>query len=298
MVLAAGKGTRLRPLTRTLPKPLLPVGERVLVERTLDQLEAAGITEVAINLHHLGDQIRQYLGGSYNGMAITWSPEPELLGTLGALTNLREFLAPAALVVAVNGDSLCEWPVSETVATHQNGGALATLLVSTTAVPDDFGGGIGVKGGRVTRFRQPAPDEARVFAGLQVFDPEILSEVPMGPRDTVQDLYQPALDEGATIAAHTTDRPWFDLGTPRRYLEAVLAACAADGEGVVACGAVVDDSADVMDSLVMNGALVGPSARLRRTIVGPGVEVVAGGVWESVMLTQDEDGSLVSTPID
>ena len=298
MVLAAGKGTRLRPLTHTLPKPLLPVGNDVLIERTLDHLAAAGITRVAINLHHLGDQIRQHLGESYQGVQISWSPEPELLGTLGALTNLQEFLAPADLVVVINGDSLCDWPVGETVAAHQTSGALATLLVSATADPDRFAGGIGVEGGRITGFRQPTPGQRFVFAGLQVFSPQILASVPVGHSDTVRDLYQPALAAGTVVAAHATERPWFDLGTPARYLEAVLATCATAGGSVVGSGATVDDSADLVDSLVMNGARVDSGARLNRTIVGPDVRVVGNSAWDSVMLTQGEEGSPISTPLD
>jgi len=129
LVLAAGEGTRLRPLTSFLPKPLLPVAGRPLIEHTLDRLAKVGCEAVAINLHHLGDAIRDHLGDDHQGMPITWSEErDERLGTLGALHPLRDFLRPAEVILLVNGDSLCAWPFSRLLRRHRDGGAAATLL--------------------------------------------------------------------------------------------------------------------------------------------------------------------------
>ena len=107
LVLAAGLGTRLRPLTELVPKPLLPVTGVPILGHTLAQLAALGCEAVAVNLHYLGDQIRQRFGDSFAGMRITWSEEPVLLGTLGAFHPLREFFAAADQVLLINGDSLC-----------------------------------------------------------------------------------------------------------------------------------------------------------------------------------------------
>src|SRR6187402_2776161 len=111
LVLAAGRGERLRPLTATLPKPLLPVAGRPLLAWTLERLRAAGCEAVAINLHHLGGQIREQFGDRFRGLPLVWSEETELLGTAGALPPLREFLSAADRVLVVNGDSLCRWPL-------------------------------------------------------------------------------------------------------------------------------------------------------------------------------------------
>src|SRR5262245_6139342 len=110
LVLAAGRGERLRPLTATIPKPLLPVGGRPLAAWTLERLRLAGVEAAALNLHHLGDSIRAAFGASYRGMPLVYSDERELLGTGGALPPLRDFLGEADLVLVVNGDSLCRWP--------------------------------------------------------------------------------------------------------------------------------------------------------------------------------------------
>src|SRR5262245_15471539 len=139
VVLAAGLGTRLRPLTATLPKPLLPVLGRPLIAWTLDRLAAAGIEATAINLHHCAGAIPDALGDRFAGMPLVYSHEPEILGTLGALHPLRDFVAPADLVVLVNGDSLCRWPFEELI-TRQGSPRcaqppIATLLVSASADP-------------------------------------------------------------------------------------------------------------------------------------------------------------------
>ncbi|HEY9420464.1 MAG TPA: nucleotidyltransferase family protein, partial [Thermoanaerobaculia bacterium] len=139
-MLAAGLGTRLRPLTSHTPKPLLPVRGVPILGHTLAQLAAIGCEAAAINLHYLGDQIRQRFGESHAGMSLTWSEEPELLGTLGALHPLKEFFAPADLVLLVNGDSLCQWPLRKLVRRHLAAGARATLLLASRPDPAQFGG--------------------------------------------------------------------------------------------------------------------------------------------------------------
>ena len=111
MVLAAGRGVRLRPLTDLLPKPLLPVLGASILERTLGRLASAGAEAAAVNLHHLGELIPARLGDSVDGMPLAYWPEERLLGTLGPLGRLGEFFAGSDPVLLVNGDSRCHWPV-------------------------------------------------------------------------------------------------------------------------------------------------------------------------------------------
>src|SRR6185436_14478729 len=234
LVLAAGLGTRLRPLTELVPKPLLPVTGVPILGHTLAQLAAAGCEAVAVNLHHLGDQIRRRFGDAIAGVPITWSEEPELLGTLGAFWPLREFFAPADLVVLINGDSLCQWPLRRLIRRHLAGGAKATLLLASRPAPAAFGGGVGIdRRGRIVSFwpGDPAGDQidhcgevARryVFAGAHVFAPELLERVGPQKADIVRNLYLPMLDEGLPLGSMVTARSWHDLGTPQRYIEAVV----------------------------------------------------------------------------
>ena len=153
LVLAAGRGERLRPLTATLPKPLLPVAGRPLLAHALERLRTAGCEAVAINLHHLGGQIREQFGDRFRGMPLVWSEEPELLGTAGALPPLRPFLEQAERVLVVNGDTLCRWPIEALLAAHARRQPAATLLVHRKADPRAFGGGVALEDDGITAFR-------------------------------------------------------------------------------------------------------------------------------------------------
>lgn len=301
LVLAAGRGERLRPLTLACPKPLLPVAGRPLAGWTLERLRAAGVEAAALNLHHLGAAIRAQFGAAWRGLPLTYSEETELLGTGGALPPLAGFFAGATAALVVNGDSLCRWPLDRLLEVHRRRGAAATLLVHRTAAPRRFGGGVAVEGGRVVALRRGALAWAtartrRVFAGAAVIEPSLLARLPGGPSDIVSSLYEPLLEEGYEIAAVETTRPWFDLGTPARYHEAALAwalerlpargarilpgATVAAGaklaRAVVESGATVAAGARVTDSLVLPGAAVGAGARLHGSILGPGARLAAG----------------------
>src|SRR5436309_11242687 len=186
LVLAAGLGTRLRPLTELVPKPLLPVVGVPILGHTLAQLAALGCEAAAVNLHHHGEQIRHRFGDAFAGMPLTWSEEPELRGTLGAFYPLRELFAPADLVVLINGDSLCQWPLRRLVRRHLASGADATLLLASRPSPAPFGGGVGIdRAGRILSFRPGDPTDSTagevtrrfVFAGAHVLSPRLLERV-------------------------------------------------------------------------------------------------------------------------
>jgi mannose-1-phosphate guanylyltransferase len=336
LLLAAGRVERLRPLTLALPKPLLPVAGRPLAAWSLDRMAAAGCDAVALNLHHLGESIRGAFGDRFErrvGRAVTTLPlhysdeSAELLGTGGALPPLADFFRGATLALIVNGDSLCRWPLRELVAHHRRMsrqvGALATLLVQRTVDPHAFGGGVAVEGGRIVAFRKGAlawesARTKRVFAGAAVIDPALVARLPNGPSDIVGALYEPMLAAGEPIATLETGRPWFDLGTPERYLEAALAWAL---RGLPSGGAWIDPGATVESSaklrraaverdaavgagtrltrtVVLPGATVGAGARLERVIVGPGVALVPGSAFERCLLTRGSEPTAepISTP--
>ena len=293
MLLAAGRGERLRPLSDALPKPLLPVAGMTLAARSLRLLRAAGCEAVAVNLHHLGERIREQLGEELEGMSITYSPEEELQGTLGAVAPLDAFFAPVELAVIVNGDSLCDWPFEALIEAHLGSPETrATLLMSRRAEVSDFGGGVALdEHGRILRFRGPHPaadgSVLRVFAGAHVLSPQLFRGRPAAPADFIADLYQPLLDEAELIRGLETDLPWHDLGTPRRYLEAVLAwsgggwvapdarvATGATVSGsVIEAGAAIEDGALVEEAVVMAGSTIPRGAVVRASILGPGARL-------------------------
>jgi mannose-1-phosphate guanylyltransferase len=316
LLLAAGRGERLRPLTLELPKPLLPVAGRPLAARSLDRIGAAGCGRIAVNLHHRGEAIRATLGASWRGVPIAYSDESrELLGTGGALPPLAGFFAGARAIVVVNGDSLCRWPLERLLARHARGDAAATLLFARRVDPRPFHGGVAIDRGRVVAFRRggavwEAAPTRRVFAGAAVLDPALIARLPAGPSDIVTALYEPLLAEGATIAAVESARPWHDLGTPARYLEGALA-FALEGSAprqsridrtaavapsarvrssMVEPGAAIGGGARLERCLVLPGAGVGEASRLERTIVGPGVSLPAATHAADTMFTRDPGG--------
>lgn len=129
LVLAAGRGERLRPLTDSTPKPMLELGGRLLIEYPLAMLRRAGITEVAINVHHLADKLRDGLGdGSQLGIRISYAPEPVLLGTGGPLPGLRKFLGDESFVIA-NSDTILDLDLATMIRAHRERGALATIAL-------------------------------------------------------------------------------------------------------------------------------------------------------------------------
>jgi NDP-sugar pyrophosphorylase family protein len=318
VVLAAGHGTRLLPLTAGLPKPLLPVLGRPLLAETLERLAAIGVEATAINLHHLGDAIPAALGDRIAGMPLHYSREPAILGTLGALHPLRGFLAPADLVLLVNGDSLCRWPFTELVARHRERAPLATLLLTAHGDAATFGG-VALDGeGRIVGF-PGGPDHAavarrHVFAGAHVFAPALADAAPNALSDIIRDLYAPRLAAGARLEALVTDAPWHDLGTPGRYLDAVLDWASAAKEAqpgpldrvVVEAGATIEAGVLAREVLVLGGARVGRRCRLERVVVGPGVVIPEATTIGDALVTprawgkaaeSREEGANVLTPL-
>ena len=325
LVLAAGRGERLRPLTDVVPKALLPVAGMPVAGHTLARLAAAGCEAAALNLHHLGGAIRARFGARFAGMPLTYSEEPEPLGTLGALGPLRGFFAAADLVVVVNGDSLCRWPLERLVRRHLASRAAATLLCARRADPREFGGGVAVGAdGRVLSFSPAPPAGAAggkvrpevqrwVFAGAQVLSPELLARVGPGAADTVRDLYDPLLAAGARLQAVPTRRRWHDLGTARRFLAAALDGArggpperwwrrswvspdAAVDRGVALARAVVEAAARVEAGARLERAVILPGARvaagcwLRDVVVGPGAALPPGTRVERRLITAAREG--------
>lgn len=303
LVLAAGLGTRLRPLTDVVPKPLLPVAGLPILGHTLQQLAAIGCEGAALNLHHRGDQIRHRFGDSFAGMPLIYSEEPQLLGTLGALHPLKDFLGSADIIVLINGDSLCRWPLRKMLRRFHSGGGgkaggvQATLLLTTQAPPAEFGGGVGIdRDGRILSFRPGDPERGEVvrryvFAGAHVLSPHLLDRVGPGKSDIVRDLYIALLGEpGGRLNTVVTTRPWHDLGTPQRFLDGVVDwARAGWPERIwrhawISPEAVVEPGAKVKRSAVESGAKVGEGAQVERSVLLPGSKVGKGSVVRESIL--------------
>lgn len=221
MVLAAGRGTRLAPLTNTLPKPLMSVGGRPLLEHILDFLRAGGIEDVVINLHHLGERIEETIGdGRRFGLRVRYSWEREILDTGGGIKQAEALLGDEPFVVC-NGDSLLELALGDVIARHRERGHIATLAVRPT--PDAAGYGLVEldAGDRVRRIAGlPAvalvePLRGFMFPGLHVMEPEIFRWMEAGAVFGVAKVTYPRLLEaGRTIGGYVTDARWINIDTP------------------------------------------------------------------------------------
>ncbi len=319
LVLTAGYGSRLRPLTFFLPKALLPICGEAVAGHTLRQLAKAGCESAVLNLHHLGDAISDHFGPEAHGLPITYSPEEEIQGTLGALYPLRDHLAEAELVLLINGDSLCSWPLKSMIRQHLRSGADATMLLHRKQPQEILGGPVGVDArGRVVQLRDSEPiaevNRRHLFMGAHILAPHLLELIEEKPADIVGDLYIPLLKEKGRIQGVVTARKWHDLGTPERYLAAsldwarsrklpglrpsgVISPLAEVGEAVVLhraiveAGAVVRDEARIEQSVLLPGAVVPSGCTIRGSIIGPGVALPAAAGIEHRMVTRVRSGA-------
>lgn len=220
VLLAAGLGTRLRPLTDHLPKCLVPVRGRALLDIWLDQLATAGVDEVLVNLHHLPDLVLEHLASRDGGPRVVTSFEPTLLGSAGTLRAHREWLAGDDMFLVVNSDNLTDFDLRVLIEAHRSWGPVATLTVFRTSRPRECGI-VEVVDGWVTGFEEK-PAEPRgdlANAGLYAFGPDVIDRVRPGvPRDIGFDLL-PGL-VGEARAVDIGDAYFLDVGTPEALARA------------------------------------------------------------------------------
>lgn len=293
MLLAAGLGERMRPLTELLAKPVLPVLGRPLVHWTLESLRAAGVTDVVVNTHHLPETLRAALGdGRRFGLRLRWSHEPEILGTGGGLRRARALLGDGPVLV-VNGDVLFGFDLRRLVAGHAASGALATLALQPNPDPRLYPPVVTDERGRVLSIRgRPAarPGRAWLFAGVHVLDARLLERLPEGPSDSIEALYLPLLAEGAPLRGVQPRGAWYDLGRPALYLRAQRELLRRRWRGLasplVAPGARVQRGARVRASVVGQGSTVAAGAVVQGSVLWPGARVGAGArVSASILAT-------------
>ena len=227
MILAAGLGTRLRPLTETMPKPLLPVAGTPLIVWNLLLLRRYGVTEVLINLHHLGPMIEQALGdGARYGLSLTYSREPVILGTGGGIKQAEPFFEGRPFLV-LNGDTLLELDLGALMQAHREGDALATMVLREDPEAERWGP-VEVDqarqvlsiNGRGRGRTGSGPTRMLMFAGVHVMHPRLLREVPVGRESSIIEAYVRAIAGGERILGYRMAGYWSDVGTPERYAQA------------------------------------------------------------------------------
>jgi mannose-1-phosphate guanylyltransferase len=275
MILCAGKGTRLAPLSTWCAKPLVPVGDRPALAHVVARVRALG-GAIVVNAHHRASDVRAFAEEE----AIAVSEERELLGTAGGVAHARALLGEGD-VVLWNGDILVDLDPTALVRAHVSSGLVATLAI----VPRERGeGNVGVDAsGSVVRLRRETTraGEARggEFVGVHVIGAELRRAIP-AQGGLIEDVYLPALHGGARLGVFAAPPAFIDIGTPKAYFDANLAwlrARSASGadDSWIGDGASIDPSARVVASVIGRGARVVGSGDVERCVVWPGAIVRA-----------------------
>jgi len=295
VVLVGGEGTRLRPLTFHTPKQLLPIAGVPMIERVVANLWRSGrVDDVVLSMGYRPDAfLDAYPDGTCAGLPVAYAVEPEPLDTAGAV----RFAARAAGVdrrfLVVNGDVLTALDVGRLVDFHEGAGAEATISLTPVDDPSAFGVVPTDEAGRVTAFiEKPPPGEAPtnlINAGTYVLEPSVVDRIAEGRRVSIERETFPALVEQGTLYALASDAYWIDTGTPATYLRANLDALAAapvthgrvDEDAVVERsvlgeGVCIGRGAQVVESVLLDRAEVGPGALVERSILGRGASVGTG----------------------
>jgi MurNAc alpha-1-phosphate uridylyltransferase len=221
MILAAGRGERMRPLTDRTPKPLLPVGGKPLIVWHLERLATVGLRDVVINHAHLGIQIEKALGdGSRWGLSIRYSPEPEgALETAGGIANALPLLGSGDPFLVVNGDIFCDWDVSR--AATVLGAADSAHLVLVANPPHHPQGDFCLGSGRLGTGSTPdAAEDSQTltFSGIGIYRPQVFADIPRGQKARLAPLLRAAM-AGNRVSGELHSGRWIDVGTPQRLDE-------------------------------------------------------------------------------
>jgi mannose-1-phosphate guanylyltransferase len=307
MVLAAGLGTRLRPLTYEITKPMVPVLDRPVMAHIIDLLDRYGFEDVIANLHYFPETIREHFGDR-----LEYRFEPELLGTAGGVRACAEFFGDEPFLV-ISGDALTDIDLGAFVASHRAGGGIATLAVKRVDDTREFGVVLHDNEGRITGFQEkPAPEEALSDlgnCGIYIFDPKIFDYFPERPFvDWAEDVFPALLENEVPFHIHEVSEYWNDVGSLSELrqgtfdaLEGKLHLEMAGREvspGVILAGeeplpqgielegpvwighdVTIGVGVRLMGPVVLgDGARVGDRAQLRESIVFPGTEVAAESI--------------------
>ena len=306
MVLAAGLGTRLRPLTFEITKPMVPVLDRPVMEHILDLLGRHGFEEVIANLHYFPDTIRSYFGDR-----LEYRYEEELLGTAGGVRACASFFGDEPFLV-ISGDALTDIDLGALVARHRDTGGIATLAVKKVPDTSEYGVVLHDREGRITGFQEkPQPDEALSDlgnCGIYVFEPRIFDYFPERPFvDWAQDVFPVLLENDVPFHIHELGEYWNDVGSLAELRQGTFDALhgelhlEVEGEeirpGVTVAGSAVREDAEIeapawigrdvrigagvrmMSPMVVGDRVsIGAGAELRGCIVFPGTEIAAGAI--------------------
>jgi mannose-1-phosphate guanylyltransferase len=316
IVLVGGFGTRLRPLTLSTPKQMLPVANRPMIERVVESLAAGGVTDAVLSLGYRPDAfIDRYPNGVCAGVRLHYAVEPEPLDTAGAIRFAALHSRLDETFIVLNGDVLTDLDLTELIAMHHDRGAEATIALTPVEDPSRYGVVPTDDNGLVLGFiEKPPRDQAPtnwINAGTYVVEPSVIDRIPGGRKVSIERETFPALVADRTLYAMKSHVYWVDAGTPATYLEVNLdlldgkrgtpesgidsrtsiAVTAKVLRSVIGSGATIGADAEIVDSVVMSGVRINPRAVVRDSIVGVGATI--GGGASVTALSVIGDGETV-----
>ena len=316
MVLAAGLGERMWPLTEERAKPSLPLINRPLIAHTLEHLARHGVKEAVINLHYQPESIRGLVGdGRKHGLKVHYTEEPVILGTAGGLKRAESFLKGSGPFFMVNSDSISDCNLAAVLKKHSESGALATMVLTPQDPKADYSTVEMDERDRIIRIagNPPGSSDARIgrfsFAGIHVFEPEIFDSIPQGRSEINSDIYPKLIAAGREISGQVHTGLWRELGNPRLYLEGALAVLRAGKDASLEAlrsseGIYLDRVATPKDvaieppAFVGRGASIGPGSAFlagvavgRQVIIGKACSLRSTLVWDGARIG---DGSRLS----
>ncbi|HEV7843519.1 MAG TPA: NDP-sugar synthase [Pyrinomonadaceae bacterium] len=280
LILAGGKGTRLRPLTVYTPKPIVPICNRPFLLYQIDTLRRAGIKDITLSLSYQPHKIEQLLGdGSDHGVSLKYTVEPQPMGTAGAYKFAEDLIREPTVVF--NGDILTDLDLKAVIREHNARGATATIVLTPVDNPTAYGLVETEEDGRVRRFlEKPKADEITVKtinAGTYILEPKVLDFIPAGENHSFEyGLFPALLERKEKFFAHIPQRTyWIDIGTPERYLQAHMDLLAGRvgrihlkerrGNFESATAAEIDEL-----SMIGDDCFIKPGAQVINSVVGPG----------------------------
>ncbi|MFT3714705.1 MAG: NDP-sugar synthase [Gordonia sp. (in: high G+C Gram-positive bacteria)] len=294
LILVGGKGTRLRPLTLSAPKPMLPTAGLPFLTHLISRIRDAGITDIVLGTSFKAETFSEYYGdGSDLGVKLTYVTEDEALGTGGGIRNVYDVLT-ADNVLVFNGDVLGGTDIRKVLAMHEKSGAEVTLHLVRVGDPRAFGCVPTDKKGRVTAFLEKTQDPPtnQINAGTYVFKREVIGEIPAGRAVSVErEVFPKLLAEGRHIQAYVDKAYWRDMGTPEDFVRGsadlvrgIAPSPALDGvkgESLIKDGATVAPDAVLIGGTVVGAnAQIGPLARLDGAVIFDGAIIEEGAVVE------------------
>ena len=277
ILLVGGFGTRLMPLTKNTPKPMLTVAGVPVTEHQLAMAKAAGITEIVLATSYLSNVFIPYFGdGSKWGMKIKYAVEKEPLGTGGAIRNAAKLLNTNESVVILNGDVLSSHNLSEQIRQHEAHDADITLHLTQVADARAFGCVPTDSDGRVTAFleKMETPVTNQINAGCYVFNPRVISTIPLDTVVSVErETFPELVAKGAKVFGYVESAYWLDIGTPRALLKASIDIVKRSGDFLAMPGSTIDPTA-----VITGGSCIGPDSSVGAGAVIDGSIIEAGCV--------------------